>query len=62
MFSSESKSIDLSSSHRTKPGAGESVTNLSKPSFSCLSLWATCLIKKLPNEMPERPSWQFEIE
>ena len=44
-----------SSSHARKPGIGESVANVLRRGNSWPSRCATCLISRLPNEMPRRP-------
>jgi hypothetical protein len=49
-------------SQRQNPGSGERVTNVLREGSSRLRSSATCLIRKLPNEMPRSPRWQFEIE
>ena len=49
-------------SQRAKPGTGDSVTKVFRPGRSRRKSSTTCLIRKLPNEMPRRPSWQLEIE
>ena len=43
-------------------GAGESVTKVDSFGTSREMSSATCLIRKLPNETPASPRWQFEIE
>jgi hypothetical protein len=45
-----------------KPGTGESVTKVSSDGHSRLSSSTTCLMRKLPNDTPRRPSWQLEME
>ena len=44
------------------PGIGESVAKRRRCGNSRLSSSATCLISRLPNEMPRSPSWQLVIE
>ena len=47
---------------RRNRGTGDSVTNVLRLARSFTRSSTTCLIRKLPNEMPRRPSWQLEIE
>jgi hypothetical protein len=41
---------------------GDSVTKVCNPGISRLTSSTTCLIRKLPNETPASPRWQFEME
>ena len=50
------------SSQRRKPGTGERVAKRLSCGSSPFSSSTTCLMRKLPKEMPRSPSWQFEIE
>jgi len=50
------------SSQSAKFGTGERVTNVLRLGRSFTRSSTTCLIRKLPNEMPRRPSWQLEME
>ena len=50
------------SSQCAKSGAGDSVTKICIFGLSRQISCTTCLIRKLPNETPARPRWQFEIE
>ena len=52
----------VSASHLRNPGMGESVANVLRRGNSRPRSSATCLIRKLPKEMPRRPSWQLVME
>jgi hypothetical protein len=49
-------------SQAAKFGAGDSVTKVESFGVSREIYSTTCLIRKLPNDTPERPRWQLEIE
>ena len=49
-------------SQRVKPGTGDRVTKVSSFGRSRCSSCTTCLMRKLPKEMPRSPSWQLEME
>ena len=48
--------------HCMKPGTGDSVMNVSSFGSSRRNSSTTCLIRKLPKEMPPSPFCVFEIE
>ena len=57
-----SGSASSACSQAAKPGTGESVTRVFRFGSSWQRSAATCLMRKLPKEMPRSPFWQFEIE
>ncbi len=67
-FSSSARSSSVTGtsfacfSHCTKPGTGDSVTKYSSFGNSRRNSSTTCLIRKLPKEIPPSPRWVLEIE
>ena len=49
-------------SHVRNPGTGDNVAKRRMRGSSSRSSTATCLMRKLPNEIPRSPSWQLVIE
>src|SRR6516164_8210445 len=58
----ESGRLRIGSDSFANPGAGDKVTKFLKDGTSREMSCATCLMRKLPNDTPFRPSWQLLIE
>ena len=62
LIAGELSAFSSPASQRAKPGTGDSVTKVVSFGNSRQISSTTCLIRKLPNETPASPRWQFEIE